>query len=148
MRRTLLAAAALALPFTGVAVGLSTPAFAKAKVTVTCTAVTGTVSGTITISGCSGGSPANSTGGSSQPLTASTLAAGGTVTWISGSSTTIAKPKLKAYSGCGAGSVGESFKAKVKKDVGDGIKGGTASGTICYVTSSGVISAAKPLVIN
>ncbi len=61
----------------------------------TCTTVTGTSTGTVQISGCLDAKGAN-TGGGSIPLPTGVLAAGGTVTWLSGKTTTVGTPALAA----------------------------------------------------
>ena len=60
---------------------------------VTCTTVTGTATGTVTISGCAGSA---NTGGASMPLPTLSLATGGTVTWVSGKTTTFSAATLVA----------------------------------------------------
>lgn len=129
MRRVLMAAAALVIPVAGVAVGFSSPAFAKAA-SITCKSISGTES-TAVLSECTGGH----TGGSSEPLN---LADGGPIDWVSGSVTTVAKPKasfpsakkcIKMY---GAGSTAAAIKDTVTKDTGDGIKvPGKVTGAVC-----------------
>jgi hypothetical protein len=98
MKRALMLAAALAIPVSGVAVvGLSGPASAAAKppkVTILCTTITGNITANIVVSGCTGGD----TGGSSTPLPAVSLAIGGTITWVSGATTTIGAPTLSPTS--------------------------------------------------
>jgi hypothetical protein len=143
MRRVLLAAAALSIPISGLAVGLSiSPAWAAVK--ITCTTVTGTETGTTTLSNCTGGV----TGGSSLPLSSTVLATGGTITWTSGSTTTVAAPVLKSTSAkkCPvSGSSADKFTAKVTGDTGDGLKvPGKATGAVC-LAPSGAITALKPL---
>ena len=142
MRRVLLAAAALSIPISGLAVGLSSPAWAAVK--ITCKSVTGTETGTTTLSVCTGGN----TGGSSHPLSSSVLATGGTINWISGSTTTVGAPKLKATSAkkCPvAGSSADKFTATVTGDTGVGLKvKGKAAGAVC-LAPSGAITALKPL---
>ena len=73
---------------------------------------------------------------------------------MSGSTTTISAPKLKSTSakkcpgyvkGGSSNPSAESFKATVTGDTGDGIKvPGKATGAVC-ITSSGAITALKPL---
>lgn len=146
MRRVLLMAAALAIPFAGLSVVAINGGVAGAAVTIKCTTISGTATGTITISGCTGGN----TGGSSQPTATTTLASGGTLDWVSGSTTTIAAPTLKSVSakkcpgyvkGGSSNPSAESAKGAVTGDTGDGIKiPGKFAGEVC-ISSSGTISA-------
>ena len=153
MRRALLVAAALTVPLTGASVLASGPAGAAAQVkysTITCKKLTGTISGTTVASSCKGGD----TGGSSEPLNSSTLATGGTITWVSGSTTTISAPVLKSTSatkcpgyvkGAATNPSAESFTTSVTADSGDGLKlPGAAKGAVC-ISASGSITALKPL---
>ncbi len=85
----------------------------------------------------------------SQPLNAATLAVGGTITWLSGESTTIGAPTLAAASATKCpgyvknGTANEGFTATVTSDTGDGLKlPGTAKGTVC-LSGDGPISALK-----
>ncbi|MGO8872095.1 MAG: hypothetical protein ACLQPH_11965 [Acidimicrobiales bacterium] len=135
--------------------GITTPAFAAAK--ITCTTLTGTISGTITVSGCTGGH----TGGSSMPLPAAALAVGGTIDWVmTPNSTTIGAPvltptsakKCPGYVKKGLSNpTAEKFNAPVTADTGDGIAFGTskdkATGAVC-ISSSGNITALKNLVTS
>jgi hypothetical protein len=115
---------------------------------VVCTTITG--SSTITVSGCTGGH----TGGSSEPLSAATLATGGTIDWVSGGSTTVAAPTLSSTSatkcpgyvkGAATNPTAESFTTTVTADSGDGLKlPGSAKGAVC-ISASGSITALKPL---
>lgn len=150
MRRVMLAVAALAIPITGASAATlaltSTPAGAKG-VTIECTKLAGTATGTIVASSCTGGN----TGGSSTPISGTALEAGGTIVWTSGSTTTIAAPKLKDTSAkkCPvAGSLAEKVSGKVTADTGDGIKiPGKVSGAVC-VDPSGNVTALKPFKIS
>jgi hypothetical protein len=82
------------------------------------------------------------------------LANGGTIEWLSGSTTTIGAPTLTATSAkaCPGYSktatvnpVAEKFTAPVTGDSGDGLKlPGTAKGAVCIGTD-GSITALKPL---
>ncbi len=115
---------------------------------ISCTTISG--SATLTVSGCTGGN----TGGGSQPLSAATLATGGTIHWLSGGSTTIGAPALVATSathcpgyvkGAASNPTAEKFTAAVTADTGDGLKlPGSAKGAVC-VGTDGSISALKPL---
>jgi hypothetical protein len=142
----MLTAAALAIPFSAVAAGATFAGTAGAATTITCTTITGTVTGGITVSGCTGGV----TGGSSVLLPTSALALGGTITWTSGSTTTIAAPTLTSTSAkkCPgyvkkgtSNPSAEKFSAVVTGDTGDGIKvPGTSKGAVC-ISASGNITA-------
>ena len=90
MRRALLLAAAMIIPVAGATMAISTPAFAGAK--IECTTISGTT--VLTVSGCTGGV----TGGKATGLSITTLAAGGTIHWVSGSTTTIAAPVITTAS--------------------------------------------------
>jgi hypothetical protein len=146
MRRVLLMAAALAIPVSALSVVAVNGGVAGAAVTIKCTSISGTATGTITISGCTGGN----TGGSSNPEPASTLASGGTIDWVSGSTTTFGSPTLKSVSATkcpgyvkkGSNNPSaESAKGTVTADTGDGIKvPGKFSGEVC-IASNGDISA-------
>ena len=155
MRRILLTAAAvaaIAVPASVATVGLASPAGAAA-VTITCTTITGTATTTITVSGCTGGN----TGGSSLPVNSLALANGGTITWTSGSTTTIGKPVLTTTSakkcpgyvkGGTSNPTADKFAASVTGDTGNGIKvPGTSTGAICIGSAStgSNITALKPL---
>jgi hypothetical protein len=148
------AAAALAIPasIAGIGLGAVGPAGAAAHgkySKITCTTITGNISSTITVSGCTGGA----TGGSSTPLPAATLAAGGTITWTSGSSTTISAPALKSTSAkkCPGYTKGgpvsaEKFTATVTGDTGDSLKiPGKSSGAVCLNSSTGAVTALSAL---
>lgn len=144
MRRALLVLSALAVSALSLTVGIATDAGA-AHVhynTITCTTVSGNVASTVTVSGCTGGN----TGGSSQPIPATALATGGTITWVSGSTTTLATPTITAVSAkhCPtAGSSADSIKATVTADTGDTLKiPGVATGEAC-IAPSGAITALK-----
>jgi hypothetical protein len=150
MRRALLLVAALAIPVSGASV-VAMSSEAGAAVSITCTTITGNASSTIVVSGCTGGN----TGGSSKPISATALAAGGTITWVSGSTTTVAAPTLTATSakkcpgyvkGGSSNPTADKFAGKVTGDTGDGIKvPGTDKGAVC-ISSSGAVTALKPLV--
>jgi hypothetical protein len=148
-RRILLIAAAVVLPVTGLTLGIAGTASAGTG-KIVCTTVAGNASSTVTVSGCTGGN----TGGSSQPISATTLASGGTIDWVSGSTTTISAPVLTSVSakkcpgyvkGGSSNPAAESFTANVTGDTGDGmLLPATATGEVC-VASDGTISALKPL---
>lgn len=152
MRRIMLLAAALTIPVSGVSLALSTGQ-AGAATKIACTSMNGSASSTITISGCTGGN----TGGSSQPLSAAALAAGGTVNWVSGSTTTFAAPTLTSTSakkcpgyvkGASSNPSADKFAGTVTADTGDGIKvPGTYKGAVC-ISTSGAITALKTLKVS
>ncbi len=152
MRRALLLAAALAMPVTGAAtVALSNQAWAGAK--ISCTAITGTATGTVVLSGCTGGN----TGGQSNPVSSAVLAVGGAVPWVSGSSTTFGKPVLTATSakkcpgyvkGGTSNPSADKADAPVTADTGDNIKvPGTAKGSVC-IYPDGHVSLLKTFKIS
>jgi hypothetical protein len=156
MRRTMMLVAALAIPVSGVAaVGLAGTASAKGapKVTIECSSINGPATGDITVSGCSGGN----TGGSSQPLPATALGLGGKITWVSGSTTTIAAPALTTKSakkcpgyvkGAATEPTADKFSAAVTSGTGTNMPiNGTASGEVC-VSTSGNVTALKGLKIK
>jgi hypothetical protein len=140
-------AAALAIPVSGLSVvALNGGVAGAAAAKISCTTISGTASGDITISGCTGGN----TGGSSKPTPATSLETGGTIDWVSGSTTTFAAPTLKSVSakkcpgyvkkGSNNPSA-ESAKGTVTADSGDGLKvPGKYSGEVC-ISSSGTITA-------
>jgi hypothetical protein len=129
---------------------LKTVKFSWTPSTITCTTISGNASSTLTVSGCSGGN----TGGSSEPINATALATGGTIDWVSGSSTTIGAPTLTSVSAtkcpgyvkkASSNPAAESFTAVVTSDTGDGLAlPGVAKGAVC-IASDGTISALKPL---
>ena len=154
MRRALLLTAALIIPMAGATVAMAPSAFAGAK--IVCTTINGSATGTIIVSGCSGGN----TGGKSMPISSAELALGGSITWQSGSTTTISKPsivdekathcpgyikstKKNPYNGAEPSAI--KFTATVTADSGDSIKvPGKATGEVCESTS-GAVTAAKAL---
>jgi len=88
MRRGRILGAALAVTVVGTGLVSGGQAWASGpKGKTVCTTVTGTASGTVAISGCTDGNGA-STGGGSLPLPTASLAVGGTVTWLSGKTST------------------------------------------------------------
>ncbi len=118
--------------------------------TISCSTISGTASGTSTVSGCTGGD----TGGGSQPVNSTTLATGGTIDWLSGGSTTIGAPTLTSapatkcpgyVKNASSEPTADDFTATVSSDTGDGLKlPGSAKGAVC-ISTTGVISALKPL---
>jgi hypothetical protein len=96
MRRILLLVATLAIPASGAFVALSGgQAWAKGGPNgkVTCTGINGSDTGNVTLSGCTDTGSAN-TGTGSQPFPATSLATGGTITWLSGKTSTFGAPTL------------------------------------------------------
>jgi hypothetical protein len=155
MRRTLLLLAAVVLPVSALTVGLAGTAGAAGG-KITCTNIDGSASSTIVISGCTGGN----TGGSSEPLMASALETGGTTDWVSGSTTTTGAPTLnpalspKKCPGYVKPPKGTTppeptaigFTFAVTADSGDGmLLPSTGVGSVC-VSTTGAITALKPLV--
>lgn len=154
MRRILIAVSVIALPVSFLTLGFAGTAGAAGG-KIVCTTITGNAGSDIVVSGCTGGN----TGGSSQPLPATALAAGGTVTWVSGSATTIAAPALTSElpKKCPgyvkppktgpppAEPAAEAFTASVTSDTGDGmLLPSTAEGQVC-VGTDGTITALKPI---
>ena len=152
MRRILLTVAAMLIPAAGLTLGISGTAGA-ATGKITCTTFTGNASSTLVISGCTGGN----TGGSSQPLSAVSLATGGTVTWVSGSTTTSGVPALTTVAAthcpgyvknAATNPSADSFTSSVTGDTGDGMLiPGTETGEVC-VGTDGSITALKALKIS
>ncbi len=85
---------AMLVPVAGLTLALGAGIASAGTGKITCTTVTGTVSGNITISGCSGGN----TGGSSVPKPTLSLETGGITTWVSGSTTTSGAPTTTVIS--------------------------------------------------
>jgi hypothetical protein len=148
MRRTLLVIAALIIPISGLTLGIAGTAGAAGS--ITCSTIAGNATGTITLSGCTG----PNTGGSSKPTSAAALATGGTITWVSGGTTTFAQPTLAAASAtkcpgyvkkAASEPAAESFTAVVTGDTGDGVLvPGSASGSVCIGTD-GTITTLKAM---
>jgi hypothetical protein len=151
MRRILLTMAAMTIPISVLTVGLAGQAGAAVK--ISCTTMSGSDTGTTVISGCTGGN----TGGGSHPLNSSALATGGTISWLSGSTTTLGKPVLTSTSAkkcpgyvknAASNPTADKFTAPVTADTCDGIKvPGSAKGEVC-IAPNGTISALKPLAIK
>jgi hypothetical protein len=125
------------------------------KSTISCTTITGTAAGSVTVSGCTGGD----TGGSSVSAPATNLEIGGTTNWVSGSSTTIGVPTLTTVSAthcpgyvkkAASEPSAESFTAVVNSDTGDGVAlPGVAKGEVCIGNdANATISALKPLTLS
>src|SRR5262249_6567213 len=119
---------------------------------------TGTITGSITVSGCSG--TAN-TGTQTQPIPTASLASGGTITWASGKTTTISAATIVATNAkkCpgyvkppkGQTSSSNPTADKVSGTVNADTSGlkvpGKYKGAVC-ISSSGNITALKPLKAN
>ena len=83
--RTVGAISALALAGATTVLALSSGGSASAAGSkITCTSLTGTITTSIKLSGCTG-----NTGGASANLPSSILATGGTITWVNGKTTTV-----------------------------------------------------------
>jgi hypothetical protein len=80
--RAIAAAAVLGAATLGALSSVGTASAAVSK--ITCTRLKGSITTSITLSGCSG-----NTGGSSTPLDSAVLATGGTITWVNGKTTTV-----------------------------------------------------------
>jgi hypothetical protein len=121
----------------GAAVGaLAIPAGAAAGSSIACKTLTGTITGNVTLKGCTG-----NTGKASKPLPATALASGGTITWKNGKTTTVT---LTVTSGSGAKcAVGDSeydATGKVTADTTGSAKvKGKATADVC-VTPAGAVS--------
>ncbi len=149
MRRILLTVVAMLIPVMGVTLAVAGGTASAGTAKLTCTSLSGSASGTITVSGCTGGD----TGGGSQPLSALALATGGN-RLASGSSTTIGAPTLImiAATKCPGyvknaptNPTAESFSANVTADSGDGmLLPATSVGEVCLGTD-GSITALKSM---
>jgi hypothetical protein len=125
----------------------------KPKGKVLCTTITGTATGTVQISGCSG--TAN-TGASSNPLPTASLASGGTVTWASGKTTTFSAATLTSTNakkcpgyvkGASSNPSASKFSGTVTADTSGMKVPGKYKGAVC-ISTSGNITALKPLKAN
>jgi hypothetical protein len=146
MRRLLMIFAALLIPVGGMTLALSsTDAFAGGK--IVCTTMTGTLGTTLTVSGCTG----NDGIVSSNPISPLLLAAGGSITWSNGGTTTIAAPAVTQVSskkcpGYITPVRGQpvptepsavSFVSPVVSDTGDGmLLPSTSTGEVCLSTDA------------
>jgi hypothetical protein len=159
MRRILMLAATLAIPASGVALAMTgTQAWAAAKGPngkVTCTTITGNDTGTITVSGCTdSGSAVTGTG--SEPIEGADLATGGTITWLSGKTTTINAPSLTSTNakkcpgyvkGASSEPAADKVSGTVKSDT-SGLKlPGSFKGAVC-ISQSGNVTALKPFKVK
>jgi hypothetical protein len=105
------------------------------------------------VSGCKGGS----TGGSSEPVATTSLASGGTITWVNGNTTTFSAPKLtssktltaKCVAKYGAGTSEDYAKATVtaQSGTGDSPIPGVFKAWVC-IDSAGNVHALKPATAN
>jgi len=158
MRRILMLAAALAIPASGVALTLTgSQAWAKGGPNgkVTCTTITGSASGTITVSGCTDSGSAD-TGTGSEPIEGAELATGGTITWLSGKTTTINAPTLTSTSAkkcpgyvknASSNPSADKVTGTVSSDT-SGLKlPGSFKGEVC-ISQSGNVTAAKPFKVK
>ena len=158
MRRILLVAAALAIPASGLSLALTSgPASAASgpKGKTTCTSVAGTATGTVTISGCTDANGAT-TGGGSQPISTAALATGGTVTWLSGKTSTFGASTLVSTSakhcpgyvkGGSSNPSAEKFSGAVTASTAGFKIPGKYSGEVC-ITASGNITSPKALKVS
>src|SRR5665213_2936488 len=147
MRRILIFAAAIAIPASGLSLALSSgPASAASgpKGKTVCTTVAGTASGTITISGCTDSSGAN-TGGGTHPVATTSLATGGTVSWLSGKASTFSAATLVSTSAkkcpgyvknASSNPTADKFSGTVTADTAGFKIPGKYSGEVC-ISSSG-----------
>jgi hypothetical protein len=153
MRRAWVLGAALTVLVSGAStVGLAGQAWAGSK--IGCTTITGSVATGITISGCTGGN----TGGGSQKMSATLLQNGGTIKWLSGSTTTLSPPvltpisakKCPGYVKGGTTIALDKASGSVTADTGDGIKiPGKFSGEICINTVTlTILSLVKPMKVT
>ena len=126
MRRMITAAvalAALATPASLFMVGGSTVAGATPK-SLVCTGLSGSSSGTVTISKCAVPTADKATYASASAK-ATTLITGGSIKWTSSGKTTIFKIKVKSSTGCAGGALTEIATGSVT--------GGTAATAVTSV---------------
>ena len=112
---------------------------------IKCTSMTGNISGTITLTGCTPGA----TGGSSIPMPAATLlATGGSINWVNGKNTTVTLASSttetdtdKAGGSCPRGTTEYETKGRVTADTtGSAPVGGKASSEACVNATTGAVS--------
>ena len=103
-------ALAVALPIGGAIAFTASPA--GTTVTMKCTTLSGTATGTAQISGC------NADGGGTKPTSSTVLAGGGTVKWLNGDKMTFTAPNLTSETpNCTtAGSSEDKVTGSVTKD--------------------------------
>jgi hypothetical protein len=158
MRRLFMLVATLAIPASGLTTLAlnSGQAWAKGGPNgkMTCTSVSGTVAGTITVSGCSDSGSATAT--ASDPLPATALATGGTVTWTNGKTTVVSAPTVTSTNpkhcpgyvkDAATEPTADKFVGGVTSD-NSGLKvPGTIKGEVC-VSLTGNITDAKAIKIS
>jgi hypothetical protein len=94
IRMSIAVAAAVAVPLGGAVIFDASPASA-AFVGIKCTTITGTLFGTVTVSGCNG-----NTGGASTAMPPPPpLLSGGTITWVNSDTTTLGAPTVTSVTG-------------------------------------------------
>lgn len=102
IRKVCVGVCAAALAVGGLVVSAGTASAAGPKGKTTCetpiTQVIGTLAGNISISGCTDAkfAPGFGTGGGTTPMLTTSLATGGTITWLSGATTTFTTPVVTA----------------------------------------------------
>ena len=146
MRRMSLVLAAMALPVAILGLSSSGPVWAKAKAekSITCKSFQGTETGTVTLSSCNG-----NTGGSSQPLSATALATGGTLKWTNGKTTTVGSPNIVTVTNKKCSAAGESADTvtiPVTADTTGLTSLGSLTTEVCI--ANGNISGLKPVKIT
>jgi len=138
MHRVMVAMAVLAIPAGATTMGLAGPAAAAASAQ-TCTKASGSETGTITFSGCTGGLGKGS-------AVATSLATGGTITWKGkgkGTTTFSGSPTSPGQGSCSKGSTEYDFSGTVTTDTsGKVLVGSAVSGQAC-LSSAGAISLVK-----
>jgi hypothetical protein len=156
MRRVLMLVAAAAIPASAAFVALDGgQAFAKGpNGKVTCSTISGTASGTITVSGCSdSGSATGLT--ATEPIEATALATGGTIHWTTaGDTSTFGAPTLTPTNAkhcpgyvkdAATEPTAEKFAGSVTSSSPTGLKNpGTFKGEVC-IGLTGNITNPKPL---
>ena len=135
-----ISAAALVGATTVLALSSGGPASAAGS-QIKCTSLTGTITTTIKLSGCTG-----NTGGASANLPSSVLATGGTITWVNGKTTTLTmslghtETDPAEIKSCPPGSSEFETKGTVTADTtGSALVGGVAKSEECGA-SGGVLS--------
>jgi hypothetical protein len=88
---------------------------------IKCATLSGTLSTTATVSGCSG-----NTGGASQPIAITSLLGGGTITWVNGKTTTISAPTISSGTLCPVGDTDDIAKGTVSADTTHSVTVGSA----------------------
>ena len=140
--------AAMAIPAFVLSVTLANPALAKSKGPdgkITCTSLTGSATGSATLSGCTGTKTAADAGGGGATIpAAASLEAGGTVKWNNGDTTSFNSPTVTGTSAkkCPAAynSSAEKFKGTVTSD-NTGVKvPGKFSGEICLSNTGSFVN--------